>query len=61
MKILFDFFLLYFVIGCVYVLINGIVRKIYTDYDDLLPTVHLFLWPLFFVIILINSLQKLRK
>jgi hypothetical protein len=50
--------LTYFIIGIVYVLINGFIRKIYTDDDILLPMVHMFMWPMFVIMLLISKLKK---
>lgn len=41
--------LIYILIGLTYTLINGLVRKLDTDGDYLLPMVWIFLWPICFV------------
>lgn len=38
---------LYFIIGIVYVVLNGLVRKMYHDDDWFLPFIHIILWPFF--------------
>lgn len=38
------------IVGIIYVLINGLVRKIYDDDTDmLLVLAHMFLWPIFMI------------
>lgn len=41
----------YFIIGAVYLLINGIVRKLDTGGDYLLPYVWFFFWPIAFTVL----------
>lgn len=52
----------YFIIGLAYSLINGIIRKIDTDGDYLLPFVWLTLWPLGIIsLIIFVSIEKYKK
>lgn len=47
----------YFLIGLIYVLINGAVRKIDTGGDWFLPIVWLTLWPLGFISLIAGFIQ----
>lgn len=48
----------YFLIGIVYTVINGYVRKLDTDGDWSLVFVWLFLWPLAFIALIIMYISK---
>lgn len=48
----------YFLIGIVYTVINGYVRKLDTDGDFTLPFVWMFLWPLAFIALGIMYISK---
>ncbi len=48
----------YFLIGIVYTVINGYVRKLDTDGDFTLPFVWMFLWPLAFTALGIMYISK---
>jgi len=50
--------LFYFLIGMGYTLINGIVRKLDTDGDWLLPMFWLLMWPIAFVGLTFIGIQK---
>jgi formate hydrogenlyase subunit 3/multisubunit Na+/H+ antiporter MnhD subunit len=51
----------YFIIGLVYCLINGLVRKVDTDGDWLLPIVWLTLWPLGILSLLVAGIIGIFK
>lgn len=40
-------YFIYAVIGVLYVIFNGTVRKIYNDGDWFLPITHFLLWPIY--------------
>ncbi|MCX8481739.1 MAG: hypothetical protein ORN58_07455 [Sediminibacterium sp.] len=47
--------LIYFIIGIVYTLVNIFVRKLDTNGDYLLPFIWLLLWPIAFIVLIINK------
>lgn len=49
----------YFLIGIVYVIINGIIRKLYVEEDFLLVMAHIFVWPMFLLLLVITKFPKL--
>lgn len=51
---------MYFLIGLIYVVINGVVRKMYDEGDSLLAFVHLFFWWVCFICLLVEF-TKSRK
>lgn len=52
----------YFIVGLVYVLINGFIRKLYNNENDaMLPFAHFMVPWVFFIGILFIQLQKLFK
>jgi hypothetical protein len=52
----------YFIIGILYVFINGFFRKHYTDGDMLLPMAQMLIWPLFIgTFIAVKGSAKFRK
>jgi len=53
--------LIYILIGLVYTVINGSVRKIDTDGDWMLPLVWWGLWPLCLTALLVGFLQDLWR
>lgn len=52
------FWAIYFLIGMIYTLINGLVRKLDTDGDWLLPIFWLLLWPIAFIGLVIINVNK---
>lgn len=52
------FWAIYFLIGMIYTLINGFVRKLDTDGDWLLPIFWLLLWPIAFIGLVIINVNK---
>lgn len=52
------FWAIYFLIGMIYTLINGFVRKLDTDGDWLLPIFWLLLWPIAFIGLAIITVNK---
>lgn len=53
--------LLYFIIGIIYTIINGAVRKLNTDGDPLLTFVWVFLWPIGLLALLVYNTVKFVK
>jgi hypothetical protein len=49
----------YFLIGLIYTIINGMVRKLDTDDDFLLPMVWFLLWPIAFISLFFVGMKKL--
>ena len=49
----------YFIIGLVYAVYNGAVRKVETEGDFLLPMVWVLLWPLGFLSLTVLGISKL--
>lgn len=48
-------------VGVIYTLVNGLVRKIDTDGDWLLPIAWITLWPMMLPVVIIQKLyEKLR-
>ena len=52
--------LIYFIIGIVYTLVNIFVRKLDTNGDYLLPFIWLLLWPIAFIVLIINKFTALN-
>lgn len=51
--------LLYVAIGIFYVIINGTLRKLYSEDDDwFLPLAHILVWPLFVLGLIITLVYK---
>lgn len=51
----------YFIIGIIYAIINGAIRKIDTDGDWLLPLTWIIAWPIGFASLLVIGVIKLIK
>jgi len=49
----------YFIVGLIYTLYNGLVRKLDTSGDYLLPMVWLLLWPIAFMGLAALGISKL--
>lgn len=53
--------LIYVLIGIIYTMINGIIRKLDHDDDWMLPISWIFLWPIFFIALIVKRLSKAFK
>lgn len=51
----------YFIIGIIYAVINGTIRKIDTDGDWLLPLAWIIVWPIGIASLLVGWVIKLIK
>ncbi len=51
----------YFIIGIIYAIINGAIRKIDTDGDWLLPLAWIIVWPIGLTSLLVSWVIKLIK
>lgn len=51
----------YFIIGIIYAVINGAIRKIDTDGDWLLPLAWIIVWPISIASLLVDWVIKLIK
>ena len=51
----------YFIIGIIYAVINGAIRKIDTDGDWLLPLAWIIVWPIGLASLLVGLVIKLIK
>lgn len=56
-----NWLLAYFLIGAIYTLINGFVRKLDTDGDFMLGFIWLFFWPIAFITLGLRAIDKFRK
>ena len=52
---------IYFIIGILYVLLNGYVRKLNTEGDYLLPLVWFGLWPICWFALLVGWLVNVKN
>jgi hypothetical protein len=52
---------LYFLVGIVYVFVNGAFRGIYDDEDWQLPFAHIFLWPVCFICLILARFQRFKN
>ena len=50
--------LIYVIIGITYTVINGLVRRVDTEGDWLLPLSWIFLWPMYLSLLIFSRLKK---